>query len=143
MQRVYSAHNITRNFVRGEREAMTVDNSAMATARPLVSIGASPSKSARKMASRSLRFPADQASPDGFKTGWVPGLLPRRHGHIRAFDGGAGGGQSRKIFDNSADTVFLEKPLPPLPRPPPASSTWRSHLGIIAPRAALRPGSVP
>jgi hypothetical protein len=112
MQRVYSAHNVSNNFVRGEREAMTLDISAMPTARAVsqywgtpINVGTDPQKPI-------LQFPpAKETNIDGFKTGWVPGCFRGGTAFIRAYDGGTGGGQFRQIVDNSEDTIILASPF--------------------------------
>ena len=112
MQRIYSAHNVSTNFVRGEREAMTLDLSAMPTARPVCQYWGTPIKVGANAQKPSLQFPpAKETNLDGFKTGWVPGCFRGGTAFIRAYDGGTGGGQSRQILDNSEDTIFLAAPF--------------------------------
>ena len=112
MQRVYSAHNVSNNFVRGEREAMTLDVSAMPTARPVCQYWGTPINVDADAQKPSLQFPpAKETNLDGFKTGWVPGCFRGGTAFIRAYDGGTGGGQSRQIVENSEDTIFLASPF--------------------------------
>ncbi|HEX8912364.1 MAG TPA: hypothetical protein VF796_08380, partial [Humisphaera sp.] len=116
MQRVYSAHNTSHNFVRGEREAMTLDISSLPTARPPAQYWGAPAEVGTTPDGRPfLRFPADAPSPDGFTTGWAPGCFRGGTVRVRAFQGGPGGGQARGVTDNTADTVFLDKPFGPAP----------------------------
>jgi hypothetical protein len=114
MQRVYSAHNTTHNFVRGEREAMTLDISSLPSARPLSQYWGVPAEAGVRDGKPFLRFPAGE-SPDGFRTGWTPGCFKGGTVTIRAFQGGPGAGQSRTIVDNTDDVVFLDKPFAPAP----------------------------
>lgn len=132
MQHVYSAHNSTLNFVRGEREAMTLDISALPTARPASQYWGTPAEAGVRDGKPFVRFPpGDVQSPDGFRTGWTPGCFRGGTLNIRAFSGGAGGGQSRTILDNDADTVFLDKPFST-----PPETTQRKLYIELAPRHA-------
>jgi hypothetical protein len=132
MQRVYSAHNTTHNFVRGEREAMTLDISSLPTARPAAQYWGTPVEVGGGKDKPFLRFPAaDKASPDGYRTGWTPGCFKGGTVFVRAFQGGAGGGQARTIVDNTADTVFLDKPFAT-----PPETTLRPMYVEVAPRHA-------
>jgi hypothetical protein len=119
MQRVYSAHNTTHNFVRGERKAMTMDVSALPTARPVAQYWGTPVQVSGEE-KPSLRFPPpDQTNLDGFKTGWAPSSLKGGTAFLRAFDGGPGAGQSRQIVDNTEDSVILDRPFSPAPETSP------------------------
>ncbi len=135
MQRVYSAHNVTHNFVRGEREAMTLDISALPTARPASQYWGTPVEVGGAKDKPFLRFPA-AASMDGYKAAWTPGCFKGGTVFVRAYQGGAGGGQSRAIVDNTADTIILDKPFatPPETEPRPmyvevAPRHHRAHVG--------------
>ncbi len=129
MQRVYSAHNFSYNFVRGEREGMTLDISSLPTARPVADYWGTPAEVGTRDGKPFLRFPADSPSADGFTTGWTPGCFRGGSARIRAFQGGPAGGQTRTVVDNTADTVFLDKPLNPAP-----DTTLRKMYLEIAPR---------
>jgi len=140
MQRVYSAHNSTHNFTRGEREAMTLDISALPTARPVSQYWGTPAEVGGDKDKPFLRFPAaDRTSPEGYKTGWTPGCFKGGTVFIRAFQGGTGGGQSRTVVDNTADTVFLDKPFDQAPETTPrpmyleiVPRHYRAHNGTTA-----------
>lgn len=132
MKYVYSAHNISRNFVRGEREAMTLDISALPTARPAWQYWGAPVELANTEGNIYLKFPPpSQASPDGFHTGFTPGCFKGGTATIHAYTGGPGANQTRQILDNTADTVTLDKPWNTAP------DTVQRKLYIeIAPRHA-------
>lgn len=98
MQRVYSAHNKSWNFERGEREAMTSDISALPTARPVSQHWGTCVEVGNRDGRPFLRF-ADVS--------WTPGCFAGGAAILRA------GGQTRAIADNSADTVFLDQPFAP------------------------------
>lgn len=111
MKYVYSAHNVSRNFVGGEREAMTLDISAMPTARGTAQYWGSPVLVTNGPGNTTLRFPAkDYLNADGFSTGFVPGAYRDGTATIRALNGGSGANQSRRILDNTADKIILESP---------------------------------
>ncbi len=132
MQYVYSARNVSRNFVRGEREAMTLDVSALPTARPVSQYWGSPVEVGNAAGQAYLKFPPpDQVSADGFRTGFTPGCFRGGQAIIHAYEGGPGARQTRNIVDNSEDTVFLDRPFTPAP------DTQKRRLYIeIAPRHA-------
>jgi hypothetical protein len=120
IQRVYSAHNVSHNFVRGEREAMTLDISALPTARPANQHWGAPVETGERDGRPFLRFAGVQ---------WTPGCFKDGTATIRAYDGGAGAGQWRTLVDNNADTVFLDKPFKPAPE-----TTPRKLYMELAPR---------
>lgn len=130
---VYSAHNVSHNFVRGEREAMTLDVSSMPTKRAVAEYWGAPVE----VRDLTLRFPAPSAAPnlDGFRTGFLPGSFRGGQAIIHAYDGGPGAGQSRRIVDNTADTVTLEKPFDN----PPETTPRRLYLEL-SPRKNENPG---
>ena len=128
MNRVYSAHNTTHNFVRGEREAMTLDISALPTARPAAQYWGTPAEVGTRDGKSFLRFQTEE-SLDGFRTGWVPDCFKGGTVFVRAFHGGAGAGQSRTVVGNTEDTVFLDKPFAT-----PPETTARRMSVEIAPR---------
>ncbi len=121
IQYVYSARNRSYNFVRGEREAMTADVSAMPTARPVWQHWGTPSE-VDNGAKPSLRF-------KGVK--WTPGCFRDGQAIIRAYTGGAGAGQTRNILDNTEDTLLLDKPW----QTPPETAERKMYMEI-APRHA-------
>lgn len=128
MQYVYSAHNISRNFVRGEREAMTLDISALPTARPVSQYWGSPAVVGGEKGKPFLRFPVE-TNGDGFKADWTPGCFRGGILTVRAYSGGANARQTRKILDNTTDTVFLDRPFDT----PPDTTPRRGYMEI-APR---------
>jgi hypothetical protein len=140
MQRVYSAHNVSHNFVRGEREAMTVDNSALATARPVSQYWGTPIESGVEQDRPFLRFPsAKEVSLDGFRTGWTPGCFKGGTVILYPAPGSPGSPQTRKVIDNTDDTVFLDKPFTLAPDTTPrrrhieiAPRHSRAHIGTTA-----------
>jgi hypothetical protein len=121
IQYVYSAHNVTNNFVRGEREAMTLDVSSMPGARAVAEYWGTPVAVTNEPGKVTLQFPAASAGAnlDGFRTGFTPGAFRGGTAFLHAFDGGAGGGQRRKILDNTADTVTLDEPWKTVPETTP------------------------
>ncbi len=127
MQRVYSAHNLSYNFTRGEREAMTLDISSLPTARPAAQYWGTPAEVGTRDGKPFLRFAADRPTLDGFTTGWTPGSFRGGTARIRAFQGGSGGGRSCKIVDNTADTIFLDKPFPN----PPDTTPCKMYMEIV------------
>jgi hypothetical protein len=122
LQRVYSAHNASHNFVRGEREAMTLDISALPTARPVSQHWGSPIEVGERDNKPMLRF-ADVK--------WTPGCFKDGLATIRAYDGGPGTNQWRMIVDNTSDAVILDKPFKPAP-----DVTPRKLYMELAPRHA-------
>jgi len=131
LQYVYSAHNVTNNFVRGEREAMTLDVSSMPGARAVAEYWGTPIAVSNEPGKVTLQFPAPSAAAnlDGFKTGFTPGAFRGGMAILHAYDGGAGGGQKRKILDNTADTVTLDEPWKTVPE-----TTSRKLYLELAPR---------
>lgn len=122
LQYVYAAHNTTNNFVRGEREGMTLDVSSMPSVRAVAEYWGTPVALTNDPGNVTLTFPLSTAPAnlDGFRTSFLPGAFRGGTAILHAYDGGPGGGQTRKILDNSADTVTLDQPwqTPPdtLPR---------------------------
>ena len=111
MKYVYSAHNKSYNFVKGEREAMTLDISALPTERPVTQYWGAPVEVSNKPDNVFLRFSKpDLINTDGFKTGFTSDCFKGGIAYIRAYNGGAGEKQSRKIIGNNETTIFLEKP---------------------------------
>ena len=98
LQRVYSAHNKSWNFERGEREAMTCDVSALPTARPVSQYWGPCAEAGTRDGKAFLRFEG---------VNWTPGC----------FSGGAvilrAGNQNKAITGNTTDTVFLDQPFKP------------------------------
>jgi len=137
LQYVYSAHNTSYNFVRGEREAMTLDVSSMPTKRAVAEYWGAPVEVHNGPDSVTLRFPAPSApaNADGFRTGFLPGTFRGGQAVIHAYDGGPGGGQTRTILDNTADTVTLDKPW----NTPPDTTPRRLYLEL-SPRKNESPG---
>lgn len=123
LQYVYAAHNKTSNFVRGEREGMTLDVSSMPGLRAAAEYWGSPVAITNEPGNVTLTFPPPDApaNEDGFRTGFLPGSFRGGLAVLRAYDGGPGGGQTRHIVDNGAHTVTLDHPwqTPPdtTPRP--------------------------
>jgi hypothetical protein len=117
LQYVYSAHNTSYNFVRGEREAMTLDVSSMPTKRSVAEYWGAPVEVHNEAGSVTLKFPPPSApaNSDGFRTGFLPGTFRGGQAVIHAYDGGAGGGQTRTILDNTEDSVTLDKPWDKVP----------------------------
>lgn len=137
MQRVYSAHNKSFNLVRGEREAMTLDISALPTARPYwhywgtpVEVGTDPQKP-------TLRFPApsEPANADGFRTGWTPGCFRGGTVTLYAYASGGTGNVRRNIIDNTEDTLVLDQPFKPA-----LTTTYEKGYLEVAPRHAAAHG---
>lgn len=95
MKYVYSAHNRTYNFVRGEREAMTLDISALPTAKPGRNIAWF--GRAAKVAGTKFTIEGIKAQPDEFA-----GL------HIMVLDG-PGKGQFREIRTNTPSEFQVER----------------------------------
>jgi hypothetical protein len=93
---VYSAHNKSYNFVRGEREAMTLDISALPTARPGQNIAWF--GKAAKVNGLSFTIDGIKAAPDEFV-----GL------DIMILDG-PGKGQFRNITSNTTTAFTVDKP---------------------------------
>lgn len=125
---VYSARNITRNFVRGEREGMTLDISALPSTRSLDEYWGTPIAVGNEPGSVTLQFPpaSAPANADGFRTGFVPGSLRGGTAAIRALQGGPGAGQTRRILDNTADTITLDEPW----ETPPDTSSRRMYIEL-------------
>jgi hypothetical protein len=96
MKYVYSAHNKSYNFVRGEREAMTLDISALPTARPGQNIAWF--GKAAKVSGTSFTIEGIKAAPDEFA-----GL------DIMILDG-PGKGQFRNITSNTPAVFTVDKP---------------------------------
>jgi hypothetical protein len=115
LQYVYVARNVSHNFVRGEREAMTFDVSAMPTARSMADYWGTPIEVSNEAARVQLRFPpaSAPANADGFRTGFVPGSF--RGGIATVHTGEASGSESRKILDNTEDSVTLDVPFKTAP----------------------------
>ncbi len=140
MQRVYSAHNNSHNFVRGEREAMTLDISSLPTARPVSQYWGSPVEVGNTPEKPFLRFPPPGTkNADGFTTGFTPGCFKEGTVTVRAYEGGEGANQTRQIVDNTADTIYLDKPFQKVPEIMPrkgyievAPRHWRAHNGTTA-----------
>ena len=127
---VYSAHNVSHNFVRGEREAMTLDISALPTARPVSQFWGTPVEVGNAPGSVFLRFPPPGGiSPDGFNTGFVPDSFRGGAVTIHAYTGGPGAGQTRRILGNTADTLTLDRPWDT-----PPDTTPRKLYLEVAPR---------
>jgi hypothetical protein len=97
LNKVYSAHNKSYNFERGEREAMTLDISAFPTARPVSQHWGECAEIGERDGKGFLRFNNVKWVPDIFKDGQA---LSR------------GNNQKRVITGNNKDTVFLDKPFP-------------------------------
>ena len=108
LQYVYTARNVSRNFVRGEREAMTLDVSAMPSMRSMADYWGTPIAVTNEAGNVMLRFaPASApANADGFRTGFVPGCF--RGGTATVHSDAAG--ETRTILDNTEDSVTLDKP---------------------------------
>ncbi|MCX7010644.1 MAG: glycosyl hydrolase family 28-related protein [Kiritimatiellaeota bacterium] len=100
IQKVYSAHNVSHNFVRGEREAMTLDISALPTARPASQHWGPCAEAGTRDGKAFLRFEGVRWTPDCFAGGAAL---------LRA------GNQTRNITGNSADMVFLDQAFKPAP----------------------------
>jgi hypothetical protein len=96
MKYVYSAHNKTYNFVRGEREAMTLDISALPTAKPGQNIAWF--GKAAKVDRQRFTIEGIKAQPDEFA-----GL------HIMVLDG-PGKGQFREIVANTPAVFTVDRP---------------------------------
>jgi hypothetical protein len=127
---VYSAHNVSHNFVRGEREAMTLDISALPTGRPVSQYWGSPVDVGNTAGDVFLKFPpAGQTSADGFKSGFVPGCFRGGTVTVHGYTGGPGANQTRTVVDNTADTVTLDKPWNT-----PPDTTPRKLYVEVAPR---------
>lgn len=136
MKYIYSARNRSYNFVRGEREAMTLDISALPTARPVAQYWGSPVEVNNTAERPYLRFAADgKTNADGFVNGFTPGSFRDGKVYVRAYNGGGGAGQSRRILDNSGDTVWIDKPFDKAPEAAP----YRAYLEI-EPRNGERAG---
>jgi hypothetical protein len=140
IQYVYSAHNVSNNFVRGEREAMTLDVSSMPGARAVAEYWGTPTSVTNEPGKVTLTFaPASApANLDGFRTGFTPGAFRGGTAFVHAFDGGAGGGQRRKILDNTSDTVTLDEPWKTVPE-----TTPRRLYLELAPRKNENAGITP
>ena len=111
MKYVYSAHNISHNFVGGEREAMTLDISAMPTERGLTQYWGSPIAVTNEKGNTTLQFPPKKMiNADGFSTGFIPGAYRDGVATIKALNGGSGANEKRRILDNTSDKIFLESP---------------------------------
>jgi len=152
LERIYSAHNTSNNFVRGEREAMTLDISALPTARPISQYWGTPVEVGGGKDKPFLRFAAG-ATPnaDGFVANFVPGCFTGGSAIIHAFNGGTGANQNRAIVGNTADTIYLEKPFSPAPDTTPhrmyieiaprhahahiGTTAWLGHLAASEPGA--------
>jgi len=128
LQYVYSAHNTSYNFVRGEREAMTLDVSSMPTKRAVAEYWGAPIEVHNEAGSVMLRFPpaSAPANSDGFRTGFLPGTFRGGQAVLHAYDGGAGAGQTRTILDNTADSVTLDRPWDT----PPETAPRRLYLEL-------------
>ena len=137
MKYIYSAHNVSRNFVRGEREAMTLDISALPTARPVSAYWGTPIEVGNTPGNVFLRFPKPSASAnlDGYQTGFVPNCFKDGSVTFHAYMSGTvnvpGSNQSGKILRNTPDTLFLDAPWPK----PPGTEPQRLYLEV-APRGA-------
>lgn len=102
LQRVYSAHNRSWNFERGEREAMTCDISALPTARPVSQHWGPCAEAGVRDGKPFLRFDGVNWLPNCFAGGaaiFYPRTLTTT--------------QTPQIVGNTTDTVFLEKPFAP------------------------------
>lgn len=108
LQYVYSARNVSRNFVRGEREAMTLDVSSMPSMRSMADYWGTPIAVSNDSDNVTLRFapPSAPANDNGFMTGFVPGSF--RGGTATLHSDPAG--EIRTILDNTEDSVKLDKP---------------------------------
>ena len=137
MQHVYSAHNKSYNMVRGEREAMTLDISGMPTARPVSQYWGTPVEVVGGEQKPGLRFPAptEKENADGFKTGWTPGCFRGGSVILHGYGTTSASYQTRNIIDNTADTVFLDKPFKPAPL-----TTYQKMYMEVAPRHARAHG---
>ncbi len=138
LEYLYSAHNKSANFERGERECMTFDINGLPGPLkesywgPAVEVGNEEGKVF-------LRFaPPGEISPDGCVTGFVPHSYKGGTAIIHGYGGGPGAGQARTIVDNTEDTVFLDKPW----NPPPDTERRGGYLEVQQPRGEAWVGQV-
>ena len=137
LHHIYSAHNKSYNFVRGEREAMTLDVSSMPTKRAVAEYWGTPVAVTNDTGNVTLRFPAPSAGAnlDGFRTGFTPNTFRGGEVVLHACTGGSGGGQTRHIVGNTSDTVTLDKPWDSVP-----DTTPRRMYLELKPRKNENPG---
>jgi hypothetical protein len=112
LQYVYVANNITRNFVRGEREGMTLDISAMPSMRSLAEYCGSPVAINNADGNITMKF-APAGAPlneEGFLTGFVPGIFRGGTATYYPSPDTQDTIQSCLILDNTEDAVTIEKP---------------------------------
>ena len=141
MKYIYSARNKSYNFVRGEREAMTLDISALPTARPVAQYWGAPIAVGNTADKPFLRFANDgKVNADGFPNGFTPGSFRDGMVYVRAYNGGTGAGQSRRIVDNNADTIWLEKPFDKTPETTASGAAALRGYIEIEPRNGNRAG---
>jgi hypothetical protein len=112
MNRIYSAHNTSHNFVAGEREAMTLDISAT----PATPAGPLP-KGRHPIVGRNIAWFGSprEVRPDGFRVEGIKAGDDEFAGKTVLILDGPGAGQFREITRNRAGDFSLDRPwdVPP------------------------------